>query len=94
MGTYVLGYQPKPEQELDPAKPGVYDRVNPRDIEVQFSDKPEWTFGALEFAEAQFGLLNSIRVHVGQHYCKFEVENLGEDRFTIVCKSHPGLTGA
>ena len=91
MKTYVLGYRPKPIEDK-----ATEETERPKRIEVQFpeyeihySDRPEWRLGALELAEADCRLLNSMQVHVGPHYCQFEIEELEPGLFAIVCKSHP-----
>jgi hypothetical protein len=30
-----------------------------------------------------------MRVRVGNHYCQLEVEQVGEEKFAVVCNDHP-----
>jgi hypothetical protein len=86
MSVYVLGYHPEPREKSSE------ERVIPLGHEVEYSDKPELVFDSYNYAEMHCEVLNGMQVHVGQHYCQFEVEKLDDGKFAIVCKSHPGLT--
>jgi hypothetical protein len=88
MTVYVAGYRLKPREE-EPANSQRF--AKPPEYQIHYSEKPECITGALEFADKHCDFLNAMRVRIGQHYCQFEVEKLDEDKFAIVCKSHPGL---
>jgi hypothetical protein len=91
MTVYVAGYRLKP-REQESANSQRF--AKPPEYQIHYSEKPETIAVALEFAVKHCDFLNSLRVHVGQHYCQFEVEKLEENQFAIVCKLHPALTGA
>jgi hypothetical protein len=79
MKVYVADWNPEenaPEQ-------------NPTPYVIKYSEQPVWTMESVPQAEFQCNCLNSKRVHIGQHYCKFSVEDLPEGKFAIVCLTHP-----
>ena len=92
MNVYVLGYRPRKDEEKLPEPTTKRREFEPPETVVGYCTTPEWVIGAPELADAECRILNGMIVHVGRHYCQFEVEKLDEDKFAIVCKSHPGLT--
>jgi hypothetical protein len=91
MSAYVVGYRPQKQGEIVQGK-----QLRPDDPPVTvvgYSNVPDsWVISALELAESECRILNGRQVSVGQHFCQFEVEKLDEDKFAIVCKSHPDTT--
>jgi len=67
---------------------------NPRHV-VHFSSSPrDWTMG-LPQALTYSAQLNAAAVHAKNHpdhKCHFEIEEVDEDVYVIVCENHPGLT--
>lgn len=80
MTAYVRNFKPTPNQDL---------LKLPREIEIYYSQRPEWKLDTRELAEADCRYLNNIQAHVGEHYCHFEIEEVGAGIFGVVCKSHP-----
>jgi hypothetical protein len=78
MTHYFHHFKPRPNR--NPKMPQMYD--------IYFSNEPTVLYGLMEFAEDDCRILNAMQVRAEQHPCQFEVEKLGEDKFTIVCKSH------
>ncbi len=58
-------------------------------LEVAYADDPSWKIPFPHEAEYERGFLENSRVHVGEHYCAFSVEELPEGQFAIVCITHP-----
>jgi hydrogenase maturation factor len=86
MSAYVLGcHYRRAENDSANQTPGH---------DVDYSSLPVWVFETYEAAWMNCGMINTISVHVGQHYCQFDVEKLDENKFAIVCESHPELAGA
>jgi hypothetical protein len=87
MKIYVTGFRPKPEYEeaVKSEKPfpteGNYD--------IFYNVEPHWTFPWKEAAESEMRILQQMRVRVGNHYCQLEVEQVGEEKFAVVCNDHP-----
>ena len=79
MKAYVADY--KPEENVPEQNPTPYD--------IKYSKQPVWTMEFVRQAESQCNDLNSMRAHIGQHYCKFSVEELPEGKFAIVCLTQP-----
>lgn len=88
MKVYVLGYRRMNADRVQPPK-RPFDRAE--DVEVQYCDSPEWQSEYRELAESEVRILREMHVHVGPHYCEFVIEELPEDRFAIICPSHPEL---
>jgi hypothetical protein len=88
MKVYVLGYQQKDEDKVEPPK-RPFDHVE--NVDVQYCKEPEWKIMLRGLAESELRILRDMRVHVGSHYCEFSVEELPEGEFAIVCLSHPDL---
>jgi hypothetical protein len=80
----VRGYdQERVPETAEPSLPTVL---------VDFRPSPdEWTMSLIEDAQSRCRELNGFRVHIGLHYCQFEVEEVQPGKFAIVCKSHPEL---
>ena len=79
MKAYVAEPQPEktvPEQATTPYK-------------IEYSKQPVWKMEYSRKAESECANLNSMNAHVGQHYCRFSVEQLSTDEYAIVCLSHP-----
>lgn len=92
MTVYVTGYRLEPREEEPATTQEPKQRLTkPPEYEIHYSEKPEYVAAALEFADKHCDFLNAMQVRVGQHYCQFEVEKLDEDKFAVVCRSHPGL---
>ncbi len=86
MKRYVYGYWTRDEKE--PRSPRApFERDEPTD--VGYAATPEWRIETREVADYQCSKLRQMRVHVGEHYCEFEVEKLSEGDFAVVCASHP-----
>ena len=88
MKVYVRGYRQKNADEVHPHK-RPFERVE--DIEVQYSNEPDWKIAFRELAESELRILTDMRVHVGLYNCEFAVEDLPEGEFAIICPSHPEL---
>lgn len=86
MTAYVYGFRLKPK-EGEPEDSQRYS--SPPEYQIHYCEKPEPIAVALEFANKHSAFLNSMHVHVGLHYCQFEIEKLEENSYAIVCKSHP-----
>lgn len=82
MKVYATGYRPK-EKPTEEQQRSPY-----TEHEVFYSKEPHWKMGAYE-AESQCKVLHSIRVHVGEHFCTFTVEELPGGEFAVVCLNHP-----
>lgn len=82
--VYVLGYRTRDEEW------GVILRPL-ENIDVAYSKAPEWKLSHAELADLERMSLEKMNVHVGEHYCKFSVEDLNDGEFAIVCLSHPEL---
>jgi hypothetical protein len=90
MKIYVTGFRPQKEYE-EAIKAG---KTVPHadSYDIFYNVEPHWTFPHKDFAEGELRILRPMRVHVGSHYCQLDVEQLGEDKFAIVCNDHPELT--
>ena len=90
MKRYVLGYrhakQDRPPIEA-PSLPRLIEPVE--NFEVGYSEEPILKLETLAEAEVELAFLRRIQVHVGSHYCEFEIEQLADDGFAIVCVTHP-----
>lgn len=86
MKRYVLGYRQKDEDKIEPPKRPFEPVEN---VDVQYSEGPEWKMPFREYAETELRILVGMRVHVGPHYCEFSLEELPEGEFAIACLSHP-----
>ena len=68
------------------------DDIRDDETVVQFSNSPEpWKMGRFE-AESNCDILNRAHIHakhLPQHDCNFEIEEVGEGEYVIVCKIHP-----
>jgi hypothetical protein len=85
MKIYVVGYQQRKVDEplRDPLRPW-------ENVDVQFSpDRGDWLMGSEYEALRELELLNSMRVHVNEHACQFEIEE-EDGTFAIICRTHPG----
>lgn len=86
MKAYVLYFD---NGVASPRTPG-----DPRPV-VHFSSSPQdWTMG-LPQALTHAAHLNAAGVHAKnhpEHTCHFEIEEVDEDVYVIVCKNHPDLT--
>jgi hypothetical protein len=71
------------------------DDIRDNEAVVQFSNSPEhWKMGRHE-AESNCDILSRAQIHaknLPQHQCNFEIEEQGEDKYAIVCKTHPEFT--
>jgi len=92
MNVYVLGYRPRKEDDKLPEPAAKRREFEPPEFVVGYSTTPEWVIVTPELANVECSILNGMNVHVGHHYCQFEVDKLDESKYAIVCKSHPGLT--
>ncbi|MBZ5511472.1 MAG: hypothetical protein LAN70_09925 [Acidobacteriia bacterium] len=79
MKVYVADYKPQENAT----------EQNPTPYNIEYSKRPVWTLEFVRQAESECNNLNSMRVHIGQHYCKFSVEELPEGVFAVVCLTHP-----
>lgn len=80
MSRYIHDFKLKPDQ----------DKLKvPQEYDIFYSKEPTSLYGMKEVADSDCRILNDMSVHVEQHYCQFEVEKIGEDKFAIVCKAHP-----
>ena len=57
---------------------------------VSYSLRPSSLIASREDADLQCARLNRMQVHVGQHSCEFEVEELDGGEFALACINHPG----
>jgi len=68
------------------------DDIRDDETAVQFNNSPDhWKMGMVE-AQSNCGMLNRAHVHaknVPLHRCEFEVEEVGQGEYAIVCKTHP-----
>jgi hypothetical protein len=86
MKVYVVRYWPRPQDE-----PPVVPQKPCEKIAILFSAKRgDWLLASREWAQRQIDRLVSFRVHVGEHYCQFELEEEA-GTFAIVCKEHPEI---
>jgi hypothetical protein len=75
------GETPEAERPRDPLRPGeIYD--------IQFNREPVWRIEGREEAEWRLNELRSMQVHVNQHCCDLEIEELPEGQFAICCANH------
>jgi hypothetical protein len=86
MKVYVLGYDTR-EDHTPPPPPRPFTRLE--NIDVGYSGTPAWKMESLYEAEVELATLRRMDVHVGSHYCQFEVEALSEGAFALVCTNHP-----
>lgn len=88
MKAYVLDYRLTPERgTLKTQISGSEEEPPP--YEVLFGHKPHWSLGAISLAKAECDILNSLGIHIEQHHCHFEIEEVRRSVFAIVCKDHP-----
>ena len=86
MKIYVTGFRPQPEHE-EALKSG---KAIPGDThDVSYNVEPRWTFPRKELAESELKILQDMWVHVDDHYCQLQVEQVGDEEFAIVCTDHP-----
>ena len=88
MKVYVLGYQQRDEDKVQPPK-RPFDPIDA--VDVQFCKEPVWMIPYRELAESELRILQDVRVRVGPHYCELSIEEFPDGRFGIVCASHPSL---
>lgn len=88
MKAYVLGYRTKTDEEIEAQRRTAVPFARIEEIEVQYHSRPVWRIPSHE-AEWRCAELQRSRIHVGQHYCEFSLEELPEGNFAIVCESHP-----
>lgn len=89
MKAYLRGYRVKKEF-AEALKAGTAPKNDIYD--VWFSKEPEWTFSDQYLAQGELNLVTGMSVHVGHHhYCKFQLEKLGDDKYAMVCNDHPDL---
>jgi hypothetical protein len=84
MKIYVVGYRQRGETDpkIDPLRPW-------ENVDVQFSpNRGDWLMEYKEEARRELDLLTSMRVHVKEHYCQLELEEM-EGTFAIICTEHP-----
>lgn len=86
MKMYVSGHDYRPEYKLDIAAGKAIPDEDNRDI--LYTVQPKWMFPLKYLAEDEMTILHQWRVHKGDHYCRLEVEQVG-DEFAIVCNHHP-----
>jgi hypothetical protein len=90
MKIYVTGCKEKPEYK-EALKSG--NPISAKDsYDIFYNIEPLWTLPWKEGAESELRILQQMRVRVGSHYCQLEVEQVGEDKYAIVCNDHPELT--
>jgi hypothetical protein len=92
MSVYVLGYRTRKEADILPESAIKRQEFEQPATVVAYSTTPEWVIEVLEEAIMHCRNLNQINVHIGQHYCQFEIEKIDEDKYAIFCKSHPEQT--
>jgi hypothetical protein len=85
MKVYVVSYWLRPQDE-----PGAPQKLW-EELDILFSAKRgDWLLASREWAQRQLDRLVSFRVHAGEHYCQFELEEEA-GTFAIVCKEHPEI---
>ncbi len=89
MKIYVVAYKPRKEYEEAVRRAEMVSSEDAYDI--YYNVEPHWTLPDKAMAETELRILLPMRVHVGHHYCQLEVEQLGEDKFAIVCNGHPEI---
>ena len=57
--------------------------------EILYCSEPRWIFTIKGYAESECRRLNRMNAALGLHYCRFDVENLSDGKFTLVCPTHP-----
>jgi hypothetical protein len=82
MKVYVHGYKPKKRKQEE-------ERLPYREHEVFYSKEPTWKMEQRYQAESECIVLHNMRVHLGEHVCKFTVEEVSDGQFAVVCLSHP-----
>ena len=87
MKAYVLDYRPLPPEELSKV---VVGEKKTRHYKIMLGRKPGWSFGALSDAKEEAAILSGFRASIGNHTCRFDVEEVRRGIFAIVCKDHPG----
>lgn len=58
---------------------------------IQYNPSPIWKTGLFE-AQNNCAVLNRANVHaykLPNHWCQFEIEEVGQDEYAIVCQNHP-----
>jgi hypothetical protein len=87
MKAYVTYYGPEPKASEEETEKEKEDRLA-RPCVVQFHKTPLWTLPAKDLADVEVTNLQWQRVFVGQHFCRFSVEELPEGKFAVVCLDH------
>lgn len=85
MKRFVCFYKMKEEEEASLRPP--FSRVE--NLSVQYSAEPIWKIASRPEAHRHCSYLQMCNVHVGPHFCDFQVEQLGESEFAIACITHP-----
>jgi hypothetical protein len=88
MKAYVLDYRQETQARTSVEAPQVAGGKT-QHYQILLGRKPGWAFGALSIAKEEAAILNSFRVHIGDHACRFDVEEIKRGIFAIVCKDHP-----
>jgi hypothetical protein len=79
MTAYVYGVKPSLNSE------GKLNGHN-----VSYSERPECTFAREHDANVHRGMLETFDVSVGLHRCAFTVKKLDDEKYAVVCETHPG----
>jgi hypothetical protein len=87
MRIYVTGYQMKAEFLAQRQRGETIPRHDIYDI--SYHAEPHWQFLFRTRAEMELVLLESMQPHIGDHYCRLEIEHLGKEEYAIVCNDHP-----
>lgn len=61
---------------------------NWQDYDVGYAEAPTWILPKHK-AEVECARLATWKVHVGEHFCSFAIEELNSSEFTVVCVNHP-----
>ena len=78
----MLGYKAKDVEAEDAL------RTATREHPVAYSKEPEWTMDTSEHADSECRILQSLNVHVEQHYCDFSVEEVRDGVCSRSCARH------
>jgi len=87
MKIYVTGFKESAEykEAVKSRKP-----VSAEDShDISYNVEPYWTFPEKKLAESELRILQQIRIHMGNHYCQLEVEQVGEEKYAMFCNDHP-----
>jgi hypothetical protein len=87
MRMYVTGFDLKHDYKdaVAAGKPVLEEDSS----DVFYSPRPLWTEPTREIAELRVAELHRVRIHVGDHYCKLDVEQISGSEFAMVCNDHP-----